>query len=83
MKIRSMGTYRTRAPWSRYSLHGSLDIPLPFRSLGIDPDELGIDTNEKAAAYIAKFMEFYPPEELEMHIFYHGFCGTICFTLKE
>ncbi|KAK0648978.1 CoA-transferase family III domain-containing protein [Cercophora newfieldiana] len=83
LKLRGTGIYPTRAPGEWYSLHGSLDVPPLLRSLGIDPDEPGIDTNDKAAAHIAKFTSQYSPAELEMHMLHRGFCGTICFTPRQ
>jgi len=83
LKLRGTGIYPTRAPGAWYSLHGSLDVPPLLRSLGIDLDEPGIDTNDKAAAHIAKFTTKYSPAELEMHMLYRGFCGSICFTPRQ
>jgi len=82
LKFRGTGIYPTRTPGAWYCLHGSLDIPPLLRTLGMDPDEPGIDTNDKAAAHIAKYTSQFSPAELEMHMIYNGFCGTICFTPK-
>ncbi|KAK0611739.1 CoA-transferase family III domain-containing protein [Immersiella caudata] len=80
LKLRGTGIYPTRTPGEWYSLHGSLDVPPLLRSLGINPDEPGIDTPDLAAAHIAKFTALHSPAELEMHMLLRGFCGTICFT---
>ncbi|KAK5662670.1 hypothetical protein OQA88_8586 [Cercophora sp. LCS_1] len=83
MKLRGTGIYPTKTPGTWYSLHGSLNIPPMIRTLGIDPDEPGIDTNDKAAAHIAKFTIQHTPAELEFHMLTHGFCGSICFTPEQ
>ncbi|KAK0725262.1 CoA-transferase family III domain-containing protein [Lasiosphaeris hirsuta] len=83
MKLRGTGIYPTRTPGVWYSLHGSLDIPPMLRYHGIDPETPGLDTNDKAAAHIARFTALSSPEELEMRNLLGGFCGSICFTPQQ
>ncbi|KAK1753218.1 succinate--hydroxymethylglutarate CoA-transferase [Echria macrotheca] len=80
LKLRGTGIYPTRVKGEWYSLHGSLDVPPMLRSLGIDPDDQDIKTNDEAARHIEGFTRRYSSAELEMHMLYHGFCGSICFT---
>ncbi|KAK0712739.1 CoA-transferase family III domain-containing protein [Lasiosphaeria miniovina] len=80
LKLRATGIYPTRTPDVWYCLHGSMNVPPMLRSLGIDPGEPGIDTNDKAAAHIAAVAAQHSAEELEMRNLLGGFCGSICFT---
>ncbi|KAK0609991.1 CoA-transferase family III domain-containing protein [Bombardia bombarda] len=83
LKLRGTGIYPTSVPGTWYSLHGSLDVPPMLRTLGIDPDDPTIDTNDKAAALIANTTSKLTPAELELHNLLHGFCGSICFTPRN
>ncbi len=82
MKFRGTGIYPTRKEGVWYCVHGSLDVPPMLRSLGIDPDREGIETNEQAAEFIASHTTRMLPEELEMKNTWNGNCGSVCFTPK-
>ncbi|KAL4929867.1 CoA-transferase family III domain-containing protein [Aspergillus undulatus] len=79
MRQRTTALYKTKTPGVWYQLHGSLDAPPVLRSLGIDPDYPAKNL-EEAYEYIARRIEQWTADELEMHNVKNGFCGSICFT---
>ncbi|KAL4811899.1 CoA-transferase family III domain-containing protein [Aspergillus spinulosporus] len=81
MRQRTTALYKTATPGVWYQLHGSLDAPPVLRALGIDP-EYPAKTSQEAYEHIAKRVEQWTADELEMLNIKNGFCGSICFTPK-
>lgn len=79
MNLRTTAIYKTATPGVWYQLHGSLDAPPVLRSMGMDPDYPAKNPQE-AYEYIARHVEKWTADELEMHNVRNGFCGEICFT---
>ncbi|KAL4903311.1 hypothetical protein BDW74DRAFT_54223 [Aspergillus multicolor] len=79
MRQRTTALYKTATPGVWYQLHGSLDAPPVLRALGCDP-EYPAKTSEEAYEYIARRVEQWSADELEMLNIKNGFCGSICFT---
>ncbi|KAL4998540.1 CoA-transferase family III domain-containing protein [Aspergillus recurvatus] len=81
MRQRTTALYKTATPGVWYQLHGSLDAPSVLRALSLDP-EYPAKTPEEAYEYIARHVEKWTADELEMLNIKNGFCGSICFTPK-
>lgn len=79
MRQRTTALYKTKTPGVWYQLHGSLDAPPVLKAMGMDP-EYPAKTPEEAYEYIAKHVEQWTADEVEMLNVKNGFCGSICFT---
>ncbi|RAK98707.1 alpha methylacyl-CoA racemase [Aspergillus ibericus CBS 121593] len=79
MRQRTTALYKTKTPGVWYQLHGSLDAAPVLRALGIDP-EYPAKTSDEAYEHIARHVEQWTADELEMLNIKNGFCGSICFT---
>ncbi|PYI00273.1 CoA-transferase family III [Aspergillus sclerotiicarbonarius CBS 121057] len=79
LRKRTTALYKTKTPGVWYQLHGSLDAAPVLRALGIDPEYPAKDSDE-AYDHIARHVEQWTADELEMLNIKNGFCGSICFT---
>lgn len=83
LKYRTTALYPTNNPEVWYSLHGSMNAIPVLKSIGVDPTNPNIKTNEDAAAHISEHVSKLSPEKLEMTNLLNGYCGSICFTPKQ
>ena len=79
MRQRTTALYKTKTPGVWYQLHGSLDAAPVLRALGIDPNYPAKNSDD-AYEHIARHVEQWTADELEMLNIKNGFCGSICFT---
>ncbi|PWY83912.1 CoA-transferase family III [Aspergillus sclerotioniger CBS 115572] len=79
MRQRTTALYKTKTPGVWYQLHGSLNAAPVLQALGIDPNYPAKNSDE-AYEHIARHVEQWAADELEMLNIKNGFCGSICFT---